>query len=72
GNMFLASYLGKIPVLGIPACALFYKTTVFDIFLPMALADVEITRKNILSRGYGGLCLQCRVCVFPDCPFGKS
>ncbi|MDO9513725.1 MAG: molybdopterin-binding protein [Elusimicrobiota bacterium] len=72
GNMFLAAYLGKIPVLGIPACALFYKTTVFDIFLPMALADVEITRENILSRGYGGLCLQCRVCVFPDCPFGKS
>jgi len=72
GNMFLAAYIGKIPVLGIPACALFYKTTVFDLFLPMALADVQITRKNILSRGYGGLCLGCRVCVFPDCPFGKS
>ncbi|MBU3958075.1 MAG: molybdopterin-binding protein [Nanoarchaeota archaeon] len=72
GNMFLASYLGKIPVLGIPACALFYKRTVFDIFLPLALADVGITRKNISNRGYGGLCLHCRVCVFPDCPFGKS
>jgi len=72
GNMFLAAYIGKIPVLGIPACALFYKRTVFDLFLPLALADVEITRENILSRGYSGLCLQCRICVFPDCPFGKS
>jgi len=72
GNMFLAAYIGKIPVLGIPACALFYKRTVFDLFLPMALAGVEITRENILSRGYGGICLQCRICVFPDCPFGKS
>jgi len=71
GNMFLTAYIGEIPVMGVPACALFYKITVFDLFLPMALAGLKITKKNILSRGYGGYCAHCRVCVFPDCQFGK-
>lgn len=71
GNMFLAAYLGNIPVFGIPACAIFHKITAFDLFLPLALSGIKITRKNIVQRGYGGQCMHCKVCVFPYCSFGK-
>ena len=71
GNMFLVSYLGDTPILGIPACGLFYKTTVFDLFLPIAMAGLKLTKSDILLRGYGGLCAGCEVCRYPVCPFGK-
>lgn len=71
GNMFLAAYLDNIPVFGIPACAVFYKITAFDLFLPMALSGIRITRENIVQRGYGGQCTHCKVCIFPHCSFGK-
>ncbi len=71
GNMFLAAYLKNTPVFGIPACAVFHRITAFDLFLPMALSGIKITRKNIIRRGYGGQCTHCNVCSFPRCSFGK-
>ena len=26
---------------------------------------------NLAKIGNGGLCMECKVCTFPKCPFGK-
>ena len=79
GAMFLVSYVSKsnngdgpsIPVLGIPACGMYHKTTVFDLVLPRILAGEQIGRRELSELGHGGLCLNCRECRYPVCPFGK-
>lgn len=63
---------GSVQVLGVPACALFFKTTAFDLLLPRLLADVPVTRLDLARIGHGGLCMECRACVFPHCPFGRG
>jgi len=60
-----------IPVLGIPACGMYHKTTVFDLVLPRILAGEKIGRKELAELGHGGLCMNCEVCQYPVCPFGK-
>jgi hypothetical protein len=71
GAMFLSAYVDNIPVLGIPACGMYHKTTIFDLILPRALAGEKIGRKEIAELGHGGLCLNCKECRYPVCPFGK-
>ncbi len=71
GSMLLLARLGDIRVIGVPACALFFKTTSFDLVLPRVLAGVEITRRDLARLGDGGMCMECRTCAFPKCPFGK-
>jgi len=72
GSMFLYAHLDHIPVLGLPACVFHYTTTVFDLVFPRVLAGREITRKDIVHLGHGGLCLNCSQCRYPECPFGKG
>ncbi len=60
-----------IPILGIPACAIYHKTTIFDLILPRVLAGEKIGRKELAELGHGGLCLNCGDCRYPVCPFGK-
>ena len=63
---------GKIiPVLGVPTCAMYSKTTVLDLVLPRILAGEEIGRSELARLGHGGLCRHCPVCLYPNCPFGK-
>jgi molybdenum cofactor synthesis domain-containing protein len=71
GAMFLAAYLGDVPILGIPACGMYAKTTIFDLVLPRVLAGGKIGRRDLAELGHGGLCLKCDVCNYPVCPFGK-
>ncbi len=71
GAMTLIARLGAVQVIGVPACALFHSITSFDILLPRLLANIPITRPDLAKLGSGGLCLGCRVCTFPKCPFGK-
>lgn len=71
GTMTLIGRIGNTQVLGVPACALFYKTTGFDLLLPRLLANMSVTRKDLARLGEGGFCLQCKACTFPKCPFGK-
>ena len=71
GAMFLYGRFGDIPVLGLPACVLFYRATIFDLILPKVLAGEKITRKDLAAMAHGGLCLNCKECRFPVCPFGK-
>lgn len=72
GAMFLLSYIGSVPVLGLPGCVMYAKRTIFDLMLPRVLARTVITADDIAALGNGGLCLGCKVCVFPDCAFGKG
>ncbi|MEW6739670.1 MAG: molybdopterin-binding protein [Nitrospirota bacterium] len=71
GAMFLAAYLTSIPILGIPACGMYHKITIFDLILPRILAGEKIGRKELAELGHGGLCLNCKECRYPVCPFGK-
>ncbi|MBU0661637.1 molybdopterin-binding protein [Patescibacteria group bacterium] len=71
GAMFLYGRFGNVPVLGLPACVLFYKVTVLDLLLPIVLAGETITRKDLASMAHGGLCCNCDGCRYPLCPFGK-
>lgn len=74
GAMFLLSYYGanKVPVLGLPGCVMYAKRTIFDLALPRVLACDEITAEELASLGEGGLCLNCAVCTYPACGFGKG
>ncbi len=72
GAMLNISYLEKIPVLGLPGCVMYSKRTVFDLVLPRILADIKIDAIDIQSLGNGGLCLNCEICHFPNCSFGKG
>ncbi|MEM2942825.1 MAG: molybdopterin-binding protein [Candidatus Bathyarchaeia archaeon] len=71
GFMFMLSYLGATPLLGIPACAMYYSTTILDLVLPRILAGEHTTRKHIISLGHG-LCFKCDTCRYPTCPFGRG
>lgn len=71
GAMFMVAYLGEVPVLGIPACGMYASRTILDLVYPRVLAGEKITRKEIAALGHGGLCLNCKTCTYPICPFGK-
>lgn len=72
GSMFMLAYIDGIPVLGLPGCVMYHKNTIFDLVLPRILAGEELTRKDIQRLGYGGLCLGCADCHFPNCSFGSG
>ncbi len=71
GAMTLIGRIGSAQVLGVPACALFFKTTSLDVILPRLLAGVRITRRDLARLAEGGLCLQCNTCTYPKCTFAK-
>ncbi len=72
GAMFLVAYIGKVPLLGVPACGLHHRTTVLDLVLPRILAGEKIGKKELSFLGHGGLCQDCPECTFPHCAFGKG
>ncbi len=55
GSMFLMSYLGEVPVLGLSGCVLHDPVTAFDFMLPKLLGGNRVTREDILRMGHGGL-----------------
>lgn len=71
GAMFLYGRIGDIPILGLPACILYYRATILDLVLPRVLAGEVITRRDLAAMAHGGLCLNCEECRYPVCPFGK-
>ena len=52
--------------------AMLAKATVFDLILPRMAAGIKIERRDIIRMGHGGLCLGCKECHYPVCPFGKE
>jgi formylmethanofuran dehydrogenase subunit E len=71
GAMTLIARIGSVPVFGVPACALYFKTTSLDLLLPRLLSGIPITRKDLAHMADGGYCLNCKKCTYPKCPFGK-
>ena len=71
GAMLMLAYLDDIPVFGLPGCVMFSKITAFDLLLPRVFIGEKIIRRDITRMGYGGQCLSCKVCTFPNCHFGK-
>lgn len=71
GAMLMLAYLDGVPVFGLPGCVMFAKTTAFDLLLPKVFIGEKVTKRHISRLGYGGQCLSCKVCTFPDCHFGK-
>ncbi|MDK2940666.1 MAG: hypothetical protein PWP56_179 [Acetobacterium sp.] len=72
GAMFLLSYLGDIPVLGLPGCIMYSRRTVFDLVVPKLMVGERLTPKDISKLGHGGLCSTCPDCHYPNCGFGKG
>ena len=75
GAMLLVSYYDKegrkIPIIGLPGCVMYAKRTIFDLILPRIMADDFIKKSDIDRLGQGGLCLNCDICTYPNCGFGK-
>lgn len=60
GNLLLLAYLGGeagalLPVVGAPGCVRSRDTNIVDLLLPRLLADEQITRRDIVALGHGGL-----------------
>ncbi|MCX5891440.1 MAG: molybdopterin-binding protein [Deltaproteobacteria bacterium] len=72
GAMFLVAYLGEVPLLGGPACALHHRITALDLVLPRMLAGERIGKTELAFLGHGGLCRDCPECSYPHCSFGKG
>ena len=76
GAMMLVSYYKNndklIPIIGLPGCVMYAKRTIFDLILPRIMADEKITKDDLSKLGLGGLCLNCDVCNYPNCGFGKG
>lgn len=72
GSQFMLAYQGRVPICGVPGGAMFSRITTLDLLLPRIFAGERISRNDIAALGNGGLCLECKPCHFPKCPFGKS
>jgi hypothetical protein len=71
GAMFLLSYIGEIPVLGLPGCVMYSRRTILDLVLPRIVAGEKVEKKDIVKLGLGGYCRNCKDCRYPNCGFGK-
>lgn len=77
GAMFMLAYKENgacppIPICGLPGCVMYAKRTIFDLVLPRIMAGEILTPEDFSVLGEGGLCLNCPVCTFPNCGFGKA
>lgn len=76
GAMFLLAYYDAgdrtVAVMGLPGCVMYAKRTIFDLVLPRVMADDPVTPEDLAALGQGGLCLNCPVCTYPNCGFGKG
>ncbi len=73
GAMFLLGYYDDgTPIMGLPGCVMYAKTTVFDLVLPSVVAGVKLDKTFLAKLGHGGLCLKCSSCTYPHCEFGKG
>ncbi|MGM9562240.1 MAG: molybdopterin-binding protein [Phascolarctobacterium sp.] len=74
GAMFLLAYYGenRVPVMGLPGCVMYSKRTIFDLLLPRVIACDPVRADELAQLGEGGLCLNCKICTYPACGFGKG
>lgn len=72
GAMFLVARLKGKYILGAPACVYYNKQTVLDIILTRIIAGERMHRNDMIKLSYGGHCLNCDICHYPACFFGKG
>lgn len=80
GAMFMLAYYQvtegddtrTVAIMGLPGCVMYAKRTIFDLVLPRVMADDKVIAEELAALGPGGLCLNCPVCTFPNCGFGKG
>lgn len=72
GAMFLLSYKGDIPIMGLPGCVMYAGATVFDLVLPRIMTGEKLSKRDLVKLGHGGLCTGCKPCHYPHCHFGKG
>lgn len=72
GAMFMLSYIGDVPVIGLPGCVMYSRTSIFDLIVPRLLAGERVSKADINQLAVGGLCLNCETCTYPVCGFGKA
>jgi molybdenum cofactor cytidylyltransferase len=58
GNLLLVGALGGVPVIGAPGCARSPKENGFDWVLHRLVADLPVTRADIVALGVGGLLME--------------
>jgi hypothetical protein len=71
GAMCMIAYHNDVPIIGVPACGMYHKTTVLDVLLPRFFAKENVTKEELVKLAHGGICLHCEVCHYPVCPFGR-
>jgi len=52
GAMFLMGYLKNKPIMGLPGCVMYNKSTVFDLILPRVLTGEIITKSDMVALGH--------------------
>jgi molybdenum cofactor synthesis domain-containing protein len=72
GAMLLMAYKEEVPIIGLPGNVIFSKRTAFDLILPRVLAGEKLLKRDFAYLGHGGLCVNCEICTFPKCGFGKG
>jgi len=72
GAMFMLAYLDGLPIMGLPGCVMYHRSTIFDLLLPRVLTGEVVHYEDIIRLSHGGLCYTCTECTYPKCHFGKS
>ena len=72
GAMFMLSYIGDVPVVVLPGCVMYSRTSIFDLIVPRLLTGERVCKEDINKLAVGGLCLNCETCTYPVCGFGKA
>lgn len=72
GAMFLVAKLKGRYILGAPACVYFDTHTALDVLLPRVMAGKNVSAADVRKLAYGGMCLHCPSCHYPNCFFGKG
>jgi len=72
GAMFLVAYIGDLPLLGVPACALYHKTTILDLVLPRILAGEHVTRAELAFLATAGCAATARNASIPTAPLVRA
>lgn len=72
GNMLMLADLDGTALIGVPGCAMFFRTTAVDAMLPRIFAGIKITKKDFARMGEGGFCHSCDECRYPKCYFCRG
>jgi molybdenum cofactor cytidylyltransferase len=55
GNLLMLAYIDDVPVVGAPGCARSRKTNIVDWILPRLMVGDQLTRRDVVELGHGGL-----------------